>query len=298
MPSTIIVTASDARFFHLLAGLLQSLEAQGGSREIAIGLFDLGLTAAQRDWVAPRITQSVEPGWDLDVPDDWRSERPHLRSLTVRPFLPRHFPGYDTYIWIDADVWLQDWRGIELYTLGSRNSDVTVTPHTDRAYPFDRSVLRHRYRQFRQGFGRKVAYDLSQQQHLNAGVFAARAGSALWDHWASAYQEAIDTSGGVMVSDQIALNFAVFEQRLTVHLLSALYNWQCHLAFPIWDQRTQQFCEPHLPHTPISLLHLTHKSKDGVHEIRGLDGKPREMKLQNPAVATLDLPIAEPADEA
>lgn len=297
MPSTIIISAADARFFHLLAGLLQSLEDQRGSNDIAVGLFDLGLTAAQRDWVAPRITRSVEPGWDLEVPDDWRNEKAHLRSLTVRPFLPRHFPGYDTYIWIDADVWLQDWRGIELYSLGAGNSDITVTPHTDRSYPFDRSVLRLRYRQFRKGFGRQTANDLSQQQHLNAGIFAAPASSALWDHWARTYQQAIDTSGGAMESDQIALNFAVFTERLTTHLLPAIYNWQCHLALPAWHHRINRFCEPHLPHAPISMLHLTHKSKDRLHEIRSLDGKRYEMTLQNPAVAAMDLPIAGPEAE-
>src|SRR3546814_1053768 len=92
-----------------------SLDAQKKCREIDIGFFDLGLTAAQRDWVTPRVAKCVVPGWDLDVPETWRSGKLHYRALTVRPFLPQHFPGYDVYIWIDADVWLQDGRGIELY---------------------------------------------------------------------------------------------------------------------------------------------------------------------------------------
>jgi hypothetical protein len=96
LPSTIIISAADKVFFDLLQGLLLSIEAQRGDSPVDIGLFDLGLTAAQRKWLAPRVTAFVEPGWDLQVPEALRKARPQDRALTVRPFLPRHFPGYDT----------------------------------------------------------------------------------------------------------------------------------------------------------------------------------------------------------
>lgn len=298
MPSTIIVTAADARFFHLLAGLLRSIESQRGTSDIVIGCFDLGLTAGQRAWVETKVNHRIVPGWDLKVPGTWRVGNPHWRALTVRPFLPRHFPGYDTYIWIDSDIWLQDWKGIELYCLGAGHADITATPHTDRAYPFDAGVQRFRHRQFNEGFGNEVADALAPQQHLNAGMFAASADSQLWGHWAEAFQEAIDRSEGKMYSDQIALNYAVFMKQLTVHLLPGIYNWQCHLALPCWNQRTKQFCEPHLPHAPISVMHLTHKSKDRVHDVRALDSRTHRMSLQNPAVESSARALFQPVTKS
>lgn len=289
MPSVLIVTASDAGFFKLLTGCLLSLEAHRGTRPIDIGFFDLGLSAAQRDWVRPRVTETVEPGWDLELPAALRETRPHLRALTVRPFLPRHFPGYDIYLWIDADVWLQDWRGVELYCFGAHASDLTVTPHTDRAYPFNRAVSRHAYGEFVQAYGKDVADEIVPRQIVNAGIFAARRDSPLWQSWAEAYQEAIITSHGAMMSDQTALNFVVYRRGLKVHLLPALYNWQSHLALPMWNPKLEKFCEPYLPHATISMMHLTHRSKDRAYDIRGLDGRIRRMTLHNPRVAAAEL---------
>jgi len=285
----IIVTASDAGFFDLLRGLLLSIEARRGDSSVAIGLLDLGLTAQQRAWAEPRVTRIVSPGWDMDVPEALRREKPHLRGLTVRPFLPRHFPGYDSYLWIDADVWLQDWRGVELYGLGAQSRDITLTPHSDRCYLFNQSVFRHRYKQFLQAYGKEVADELAVGHHLNAGIFSASAASPLWDAWATAYQTAIDASEGAMMSDQIALNFVCYRRPLTGHLLPALYNWQCHLALPFWNPQLGKFCEPQLPNAPLSLLHLTYNSKEWQGEVRGTDQRSHKMDLHyRPPVAVSD----------
>jgi len=223
-----------------------------------------------------------------------RREKPYLRGRTARPFLPQHFQGYDTYLWIDADVWLQNWRGVELYSLGAQNSDLTITPHTDRAYPYDSSVYSYRHERFELAYGKAVADELAPQQHMNAGIFAARADSSLWAHWADSYHAAIDASGGTMMSDQIALNFACYRQNFSAHLLPALYNWQSHLSVPIWNPKTAQFCEPNLPHETISMLHLTHTSKDLVYDIRCLGKQPRRMTLRNPQAASSALPSIDP----
>ncbi len=291
MPSTVIITAANAKFFRLLAGLMLSIERHQGPHKTAVGFLDIGLTPEQRDWLAPRIAQRVEPGWDLELPEKLRREKPHLRALTARPFLPSYFPGYDTYLWIDADVWLQDWRGVELYVRGAQLADLAATPHTDRAYRFNRAIPQHSYQQFTAGYGKAVAGELAHRQHLNAGIFAAQADSPLWSAWADAYQKGIVTSSGVMTNDQTALNVACHSGGLRMQLLPALYNWQCHLALPLWDPRAGRFCEPHLPNAALSMVHLTHTAKDSAYSIRGLDGKVREMTLQNPEVDSAALPL-------
>ncbi|MEQ8355628.1 MAG: hypothetical protein RH942_08825 [Kiloniellaceae bacterium] len=282
MPSTIIITAADGGYFELLRGLMHSLEVQSGGRDIPLGVFDLGLTQEQRGWLAKRASVIIEPGWDLEVPEHVRAERPHARGLTVRPFLPRHFPGYDIYLWIDADVWLQDWRGVELYGLGAQRGCLTATPHSDRAYRVRSDVLSYRRHQLQIGYGKDLADRLFLQHHLNAGIFAAPSDSSVWDDWAVAYQEGIAASGGVMMSDQVALNVACFRHRQKLQMLPALCNWQCHLALPFWDPDAGRFCEPFLPHQPISMLHLTHETKGGAFDIRGLDGRRRQMRLRAP----------------
>ncbi len=279
MPSMIIVTAADAGFFELLRGLLTSIEAQRADQAVALGVFDLGLTREQRAWVEGRASTVIEPGWDLELPAQLRADQPHIRGLTARPFLPRYFPGHDIYIWIDADVWLQDWRGIELYALGAARGCLIAAVHTDRAYHLQQGTLRVRHDKFRLGYGESLASELILQHHLNAGIFAAPADSPLWQDWAAIYQEGIDASEGQMISDQAALNVTYHRRRLPIQVLPAIFNWQCHLALPMWDPLPQKFCEPMLPHLPISMLHMTHNTKHKVFEIRGLDGRSRRMRL-------------------
>ena len=58
--------------------------------------------------------QLVAPGWDFDFPG--RESAPnYLKAEFSRPFLPRHFPGYEMYFWLDADAWVQEWRAVDIY---------------------------------------------------------------------------------------------------------------------------------------------------------------------------------------
>jgi len=289
LPSMIAVTAADAGYFELLRDLLLSLEAarpqtpeRPEGADLAVGLFDLGLTAEQLAWLDGRVTRIVTPGWDLAVPPAVRAARPHARALTVRPFLPQHFPGYDTYLWIDADVWVQSWQGIELFRHAARLDPVAAAPHTDRAFPLHRRMVQRRHASFAAGYGKAEADLLCLENHLNAGVYAARAGSPLWALWAEVFQQGIDASNGADINDQTALNYAWHRRGLSVHLLPANCNWTCHMAKPAWNPRTRQFCEPFLPFAPIALLHLCGLTRQRVYDLAGLDGQRHRMSLRYP----------------
>ena len=282
MTTPILITASDAGFFDLLRGLLRSIETHRGEQEVSIGVLDLGLSRDQRVWLEERVTHIVEPGWDLEVPQEQREANPLARGLTARPFLPRYFPGYETYMWIDADVWLQDWRGVELYLTGVRRGCFTIATHSDRAYRYHPAYGEYFYRDFAAGYGEKFARAVTPHPQLNAGIFAARPDAPIWERWAETYQEGISRSGGTMLNDQCALNVAFYRQPPRTELLSALYNWQCHLMLPYWDPNRGKFCEPYLPNDTISMLHLTDITKNEVFDICGLDGRIRRMRLRYP----------------
>ncbi len=285
---SIIVTAADAGFFGLLRDLVDSIAAQRNRDEATLAVFDLGLTESQRAWLAARVDLVVEPGWDLRVPDSRRAQ-PHWRAFTVRPFLPRYFPDHDVLIWLDADVWLQDWRAIRLYRAGARLSGFALTPQTDRAYVSPPDLVAHRFRRYKQAFGMEIARAMRDAQELNAGAFAGRPDSKVWATWARRLQEAIDRSGGAPLSDQTAFNVALYGDRLSTQLLPAICNWQCHQALPVWDEKRRLYCEPFLPFEPISLLHLTHWTKDRSHKVATLQGGRREMSLRYPR-AGADMP--------
>ena len=55
--------------------------------------------------------------WDIEVPEFKVKGREWLKSQVSRAFLPKYFPNYEKYLWIDCDAWVNDWNCIcLLYT--------------------------------------------------------------------------------------------------------------------------------------------------------------------------------------
>jgi hypothetical protein len=94
---TLLVTAANEAFMPLLRGLVGSLQQWEPRPFTDLACFDLRFTPESRRWIERFATHVVTPGWDLPVDEELRRQQPELRALTVRPFLPRYFPGYDVY---------------------------------------------------------------------------------------------------------------------------------------------------------------------------------------------------------
>ena len=92
----IICTGGDAKYFELLRNCLRSIRERPQGRAAALGVFDLGLEARQRAWLESIGARLVRPGWDIASASQ-RALPEHYKALSVRPFLPRHFPGHATY---------------------------------------------------------------------------------------------------------------------------------------------------------------------------------------------------------
>src|ERR1700722_15684093 len=114
MMKTTIVTASDADFYPLLRGLLASLEDRRPAAQPAlpVTVLDVGLLPEQV--AALRETVNVvAPGWMADFPGrenfgQW------FQAMIARPYLSKIVSGYDLYIWLDADAWVQDYQVIQI----------------------------------------------------------------------------------------------------------------------------------------------------------------------------------------
>ena len=254
---TIIVTASNEAYGPFLDGLLASLE-QWESRPYAdIACFDVGLAPDRRADVARRVAHLIDPGWDLPVDRKLRAQRPALRSITVRPFLPRYLPGYDIYVWIDADAWVQERSAIARLIDGAAHGALAAAAHSHDAYRTTQEVVDGRTRRMAAGFGREAVVQGRWDAYLNAGVFALHRDAPHWDRWAAAFARALAVTDGKHCSDQEPLNHAVWSEHLPVHLLPATCNWLCHLALPSRNSASGKFCEPIAPGDPIGILHLT-----------------------------------------
>ncbi len=278
----IIVSAADGGYFPLLRDAVLSVRAL--NLDVAIGVLDLGLLPDQVAWLTERVTHIVRPGWDVEFPGRERTPET-LKAQVARPFLPRHFPGYAMYLWLDADAWLQEWRAVELYRAAAGTAKLAISVEIDRAYkrhykrpkPFGWTLA---WKNYREAFGWRVAERLGRNPMVNCGVFALHRDAPHWAAWQRLIARVLQRTRFFYV-EQIALNYAVFAEQLPVDLLPAYCNWMPGDAAPCFDAARGLFVEPHTPHEVIGVMHLAgREQKEQVFRLERLDGGVVETSLR------------------
>lgn len=261
MVRTLAVTAANEAFVPLLRGLIGSLNQWAASPVTDLACFDLGLAAASRDWVASETRHAVKPGWDLPVHQGTRKSRPELRGLTVRPYLRDYFPGYDVYLWLDADLWVQQKTALDVYIRGASAKGLAIAAQSHPAYLHQHGFVRQRVSHLESYYGPEGARLLGTRPYFNAGVFALRSSAPHWEAWARSFRTGLDRTGGRLVNDQTAINHAVWTCRLPVTALDARFNWCYHLAAPHYHGNRARFVEPVERGRTIGIVHLTAHTK-------------------------------------
>jgi hypothetical protein len=266
-----IVTAADAAYFPLLQGLLASIwdaATVALAKRPDIHVLDLGLAADQRQWLEPRVTGLIVPDWD-GTPADVERVRNDLgpagRAQTSRPHLPRYIPGYETYLWLDADTWVQRWEAIDWYLAAAKDGAIAVTPQLDRCFRCSLRIGPHvdvLFDHYRTFLGDQVASGLVYRlPQINSGAFALRGDSDVWTIWQKQVAQVLSgfAARNVPVShlfEQIALNIAIYSDGAAVYFLPGLCNWPTGEAMPLLDSQRKLLVEPALPHQPLGIVHL------------------------------------------
>lgn len=258
----LIVTTTDETFMPWFRRLAHSLRAVDAFRIADFACLDLGLGQESRAVIAEYGAKIVVPEWDLPVDEELARSTPHLRALTARPFLPRYFPGYDIYLWLDSDAWVQARYAIDWLLAAAQQGALAAAPETDRSYSQPQGVWSWRFECLDAYYGNEAAQRLISASYLNAGVFALRGDAPHWKAWEHWFRSGLRAANGKKVSDQAALNHAIWADNLPVHPLPALCNWLCHLAMPTLNQGTGCYHEPHIPYRPIGIIHCAGDSKE------------------------------------
>lgn len=263
MPRIVVTTTSDAKYFPLLRDMLTSLDAVtragGGAAEFDLAFIDLGVDAAQRDWLAARDAQFVTPRPHFGLTREQIPTRE--MAFLLRPFLPEYLPGYDIYVWIDSDIWFQSADAFEDLLRGAATKGMAIVHESERAYRLQLWLLAWTAKHFVKGYGALRGARLLTRTHVNAGLFAIAADAPHWDAWARRYAAAIKRTGKLTPHDQFALNQAIHQDRLPTAFLPPTDNWICDRGVPMWNDALGRFCAPYAPHAPISAMHLAGPGK-------------------------------------
>lgn len=286
---TAIVSAADAGFFPLLQQLVDSIAAHGPVGSVGLCVLDLGLAPDQRQWLEQRAVCLVTPAWDFDFPG--RNAKPgHFRAMTARPFLPRYFPGYQTYVWIDADAWVQDWSAVDnVVSAAADGGCAIVEEHYRQWFPW---YGRPYIQVYRDSCGDQETAQMARFPHLNTGVFAMRHDSPGWQFWAKCLGDCLQRCQHHIV-EQVAMNLTVFRGGVQVRLMPFTHNWLTCMCMPAYDTQRLRYVEPVVPHEVVGIVHRAYALKRKPVTVSCLDGSTFVTDLSFGGAAG---PLASPTD--
>ena len=284
-----IVSLADSNYFELLCELIDSIKSFEESNNVAICVLDAGLSDNQKNILLKKVDTIKKANWDIEVPSYKVIGKEWLKSQVSRAFLPKYFPGYNKYLWIDADAWINSWETIELYFKGSDNNKLSISTSADRAYGrvlkvdwliggFAKIKSQNYKHAKSSGFSEKIAREVALKPHLNIGVFCLEATASHWDAWKKNLKIALK-SGKIFGSEQIAMNVTIYIDKLDVEILPAYCNYTLIDGMK-FDTKRNTFVEPYLPNHKIGIVHLAGKhnnnirvNKNNLIEVRTLEGK-------------------------
>jgi len=266
MKKNVIVSLADANYFELLNELVDSVKNFKQSKDIAICILDAGLTEQQKNILSKKVDEIKSAEWDIDVPAFKVKGREWLKSQVSRAFLPKYFPNYEKYLWIDCDAWVNNWESIELYFKACEDGKLGITQTLGPGYKIMSKVnwlfgkiAVIKSQNFKHAIKSKIginkARKLAFAPHINIGVFSLEKNSPGWSSWQKNLEQTLK-SGNIFGSEGLAINMSVYIDELETEFLPLNCNWIASNLLPKFDEMKNIFVEPYLPNNKIGIMHL------------------------------------------
>ena len=286
MKKNVIVSLADSNYFELLDELVNSIKRFEKSKDTAICILDAGLSAEQKEILSKKVDEIKPAEWDIDVPAIKVLGKEWLKSQVSRAFLPKYFPNYEKYLWIDCDAWVNDWSSVELYFEACNNGKLGITQTLGPGYKIMSKVnwlfgkvaiiksqnFKHA---IKSRIGLSKARKLAFAPHINIGVFSLEKNSPGWSSWQKNLEQTLK-SGNIFGSEGLAINMSVYIDDLETEFLPLNCNWIASNLLPKFDEIKNTFVEPYLPNYEIGIMHLAAGIWDGDRDMR-LD---KEVKIK------------------
>ena len=300
MTKKTIITLADSNYFSLLEELIDSIKKYKESENIHICVLDAGLTSSQVKSLDTKVNEIKKAEWDIEIPF-YKKGKEWLKSQISRAFLPKYFPNYDKYLWIDCDAWVNSWDCIYNYFKACENNKLGITQSIGPGYRslakvnwiFGKfaSIKTQNYKHAKmsglsEGDARKIAF----APHLNIGVFSLMKQSPCWSVWQNNLKKTL-AKGRVFGSEGLAINMSVYIDNIETEFLPINHNWITSHLLPIYDEMNKTFKEPNIPNNEIGIMHLAagiwengvdmRVDKNIKVNIKTLDGKILKKSLRN-----------------
>tara|TARA_Y100001958_G_scaffold147144_1_gene127538 strand:+ start:22 stop:933 length:912 start_codon:yes stop_codon:yes gene_type:complete len=266
MKKNVIVSLADSNYFPLLEELIASIKRFKESDKIAICILDAGLNEDQKKKLLYKVDEIKSAEWDIEVPEFKVKGKEWLKSQVSRAFLPKYFPNYEKYLWIDCDAWVNDWSCIDLYFQACNSGKLGITQTLGPGYKimskvnwlFGKLAL-VKSQNFKHAIKSKIGYKKARKlafaPHINIGVFSLERNSKGWSTWQKNLFQTLK-AGNIFGSEGLAINMSVYIDDLETEFLPLNCNWITSNLLPKYDEKQKTFVEPYLPNYKIGIMHL------------------------------------------
>ena len=266
MKKNVIVSLADSNYFPLLDELVNSIKRFKESEDVAICILDAGLTQEQKETLLNKVDEIKSAEWDIEVPGHKIKGKEWLKSQVSRAFLPKYFPNYEKFLWIDCDAWVNDWNCVELYFQACNNGKLGITQTIGPGYKITSKVnwlfgklAIIKSQNFKHAVKSKIGYNnarkLAFAPHINIGVFSLEKNSKGWDVWQNNLSKTLK-AGNIFGSEGLAINMSVYIDDLDTEFLPLNCNWITSNLLPKYDEQQKTFVEPYMPNYKIGIIHL------------------------------------------
>ena len=266
MNNKAVVTLADSTYFEMLIELVDSITRFKESSNVDICVLDAGLSDNQLSTLSGRVKSIKKAEWDIKVPDYKVRGKEWLKSQVSRAFLPKYFPDYEKYLWIDCDAWVQDWECVELYFKACDMGKLGITQTIGPGYKITSKVkwifgkfAQIKSQNFKHALSSNInindARKLAFAPHINIGTFSLEKNSHCWDIWQKNLTKTLG-AGKIFGSEGLAINLSVYVDGVDTEFLPLSCNWIASNLLPKFDENNKCFVEPYLPNKKIGIMHL------------------------------------------
>ena len=266
MKKNVIVSLADSNYFNLLNELIDSIKHFDKNNTTAICILDAGLEKEQVSKLSSKVDEIKSAEWDIQVSSIKVRGKEWLKSQVSRAFLPKYFPNYNKYLWIDCDAWVNDWSSIELYFKACENGKLGITQTLGPGYRIMSKVnwlfgkiAIIKSQNFKHAISSKIGMEKARKlafaPHVNIGVFSLEKNSNCWDVWQKNLETTLK-SGKIFGSEGLAINMSIYIDNVETEFLPLNCNWIASNLLPKFDEKNHTFVEPYLPNNKIGIMHL------------------------------------------
>lgn len=291
MTKNLIVSTADKNYEHLLIELYHS---QTNLENYDFAVFDCGMSDECKDFLKKKNVQLVNPEWEVKLPSIKIRGREYLKSSFSKFYMQEYFPGYENYVWLDSDTWINCKKTFSLYELGAEKKGFAICPQVDRASPsllnikwffnFPIKINSINYKNISRSVSKNLGKKYAGFYTLNGGCFSY---NSKFSDIKIIRKNLINSSkkGRIFGTDQVALALSMFEDQLEFELLPSFCNWICEHHLPVYCEDKNKFVEPYLPNNNIAVIHLAgldneRKNSNVLHEISTLKGNKIKKSLR------------------